>query len=213
MLRLRLAFCALSLLVACQIPPRPAAHIAVAPPVVAGWARIATTDDVERLAALGPGWTRALAAARAAGVGSRIRAEAALLDPSAALPHPAPTPGAYLCRLVRLGGRPAFADFRAFYCFVGIGADDRLSITKSEGSERPAGYLWDDTDGRRLIFLGSLAPGRGAPVAYGDDRARDAAGIFQRIAPFRYRLVIPARDGSTALDIFEMVPAPRQNEE
>ena len=97
---------------------------------------------------------------------------------------------------------------RPFYCFVGIGgSDDRLSITKSEGSARPAGYLWDDPGGRRMIFLGALAFGAGPVPAYGDDRARDVAGIVERIGPFRWRLVIPWPASGAALEIFEMEPA------
>jgi hypothetical protein len=63
-----------------------------------------------------------------------------------------------------------------------------------------------------MVFLGSLAPGRGAPIAYGENRARDVAGLFERIGPFRFRLVIPARDAAPRLDVFELVPAPNQGE-
>jgi hypothetical protein len=122
-----------------------------------------------------------------------------------------------MCRLVRLGAadrsEPAFAAFRPFFCFVGLGDGNRLSIAKPEGSQRPAGYLWDDEDATRMVFLGSLAPGRGAPIVYGDDRARDVAGIFERIGPFRYRLVMPGRDEAPALDILELEPAPVQADE
>ena len=46
--------------------------------------------------------------------------------------------------------------------------------------------------------------------AYGDDPRRDMAGIFERIAPFVWRLVIPyPRDGSQ-LQVFELKPVPEQ---
>jgi hypothetical protein len=94
---------------------------------------------------------------------------------------------------------------------VGGDEGDRLSITKSEGSQRPAGYLWDDEPGRnRMIFLGALASGRGPVPAYGDDRPRDVAGILERIGPLRYRLVIPWPQSGAAVEIFELVPAPVQ---
>src|SRR5687768_13191973 len=204
----------LLLLAACQTRPAHGPRVAVAPADASDWRRTASTEDVERLGRISLAWSAGLAAARAAGFARRIAAEGPLLDPAAALPRPAPTPGVYMCRLVRLGragaGEPAFAAFRPFFCFVGV-SGNQLSITKPEGSERPAGYLWDDRDGRRMVFLGSLAPGRGAPIAYGEDRARDVAGIFERIGPFRFRLVIPARD-ATRLDVFELHPAPTQSE-
>ena len=179
------------------------------------WRKIAAAEDVDHIARIRAAWAEGLAAARADGFARRLAAEGDLLDPEAALPRPAPTPGAYLCRLVRLGatarGEPAFASFRPFYCFVGIGDhDDRLSITKSEGSARPAGYLWDDREGRRMIFLGALAPGAGPVPAYGDDRSRDVAGIIERIGPFRWRLVVPWPASGAALEIFEMEPAQAQ---
>ena len=70
--------------------------------------------------------------------------------------------------------------------------DDLLTIVKQTGSQRPAGRLWEDDNPNRLIFLGSLALGdEQQPLAYGDDPKRDMAGVFERIGPFRWRLVIP----------------------
>ena len=190
-------------------------RVAAAPADGSDWRRTASTEDMERLGRIPSAWSGSLAAARAAGFARRIAAEGPLLEPAAALPRPAPTPGVYMCRLIRLGtsarGTPAFAVVRPTFCFVGV-SGNQLSITKPEGSDRPAGYLWDDSNPARMVFLGSLAPGRGAPAAYGDDRARDVAGIFERIGPFRFRLVIPARDAPARLDIFELVPAPNQGE-
>ena len=45
--------------------------------------------------------------------------------------------------------------------------------------------------------------------AYGDDRARDTIGLFERVGPFRYRLVLPWR-GDNKLAVVELVPAPEQ---
>jgi hypothetical protein len=212
--RLWLLLCTLALASACQTKSGPGPRVAAAATAGDDWRRTASTEDNERLRRLPESWTAALASARSAGFARRITAEGRLLDPAAALPRPAPTPGAYMCRLVRIGaggrGTPAFATLRPTFCFVGL-SGDQLSLTKSEGSDRPAGYLWDDGAARRMIFLGSLAPGRGAPAAYGEDRARDVAGIFERIGPFRFRLVIPARDGAR-LDVFELLPAPTQRE-
>jgi hypothetical protein len=119
--------------------------------------------------------------------------------------------------VIRIGqsqGRgAAYAAFKPFFCNVGVN-EEQLSITKQTGSERPAGYLWEE-QGRssRLFFLGSLALGsEDAPLAYGDDPSRDMAGVFERVAPFRYRLVIPRPRGISKLDVIELVPAPVQAE-
>ena len=85
-------------------------------------------------------------------------------------------------------------------------------MPQAERSQRPAGYLWEDGGRDRLIFLGSLAPGDEAPRAYRDDPARDMAGLFERIAAFRYRLVIPSPRGGAKLEVYELVPAEVQTE-
>jgi hypothetical protein len=142
--------------------------------------------------------------------------EGALLDPAAALPRPEPAPGNYMCRVLRLGSEvrraPAFQPFKSFFCHVGVNSAGQLSITKQTGSERPAGYLWPDAGEQpRMIFLGSLALGtEDAPLPYGEDSARDMAGVFERVAPMRYRLVIPNPRGTAKLDVIELTPAPVQ---
>jgi hypothetical protein len=215
--RSRLVCASLLLLACCRTLAESGPRVGFEPVAGPAWRDTAAAEDADRIDRLGAAWAEGLRAARADGFGRRVVSEGALLDPAAALPRPAPTPGAYLCRLVRLGGAdrrdPAFASFRSFYCFVGVSARDELSITKSEGSQRPAGYLWGDENPRRMIFLGTLALG-GSPVqAYGDDRARDVAGILERIGAFRYRLVIPEPGGAPEIDIFEMEPAPVQSDE
>jgi hypothetical protein len=102
-----------------------------------------------------------------------------------------------MCRVIRLGSSkprdPAFQAFKPFFCHVGVNGE-QLSITKQTGSERPAGYLWDDADKKRMIFLGTLALGsEDAPLSYGEDPSRNMAGVFERVGPLRYRLVVPKR--------------------
>ncbi len=127
-----------------------------------------------------------------------------------ALPRPAPTPGSYNCRLIKLGkatakGKP-YESFKPFFCYVEV-EGDLLTIVKQTGSQRPAGRLWEDDDPNRLIFLGSLALGdEEQPLAYGDDPKRDMAGVLERIAPFRWRLVIPWPQSTSKLDVFELTP-------
>ena len=179
------------------------------------WMQIATPTDETRLVRLGAAWEEALADARR-GFAGEIRKEGALLDPRAALPRPAPTPGSYNCRLIKLGRAtakgPAFERFKPFFCYVEV-EEKLLTIVKQTGSQRPAGRLWEDDAETRLIFLGSLALGdEQQPLAYGDDPKRDMAGVFERIGPFRWRLVIPWPQSTSKLDVFELTPVADQPE-
>ena len=71
--------------------------------------------------------------------------------------------------------------------------------------------MWEDDLNTRLIFLGTLALGNEEEArAYGDDPKRDMAGIFERIAPFRWRLVIPFPQDGAKLDVFELTPVADQ---
>ncbi|MDT9600802.1 DUF4893 domain-containing protein [Sphingosinicella rhizophila] len=219
MLPRRFGMCAILLLAGCASlptpePPEPQAAVVVVeePPA---WAKDINPADRDRIDRLDQAWMEALADARMGRFGRRIREEGALLDPDAALQRPAPSPGSYMCRLIRLGAddrrEPPFTAFRPFFCYVGV-ADNQLSITKQTGSQRPAGYLWEDDDPDRLIFLGSLAPGDDEPLAYGEDPTRDVAGLFERVGAFRYRLVVPWPRNGAKLEVYELIPAPIQDD-
>jgi hypothetical protein len=194
--------------------PRQGASVVVEPPLKSeAWMQIATTADESRLSRMGLAWQQALADARP-GFAGEIRKEGVLLEPRAALPRPAPTPGSYNCRLIKLGKATAraaaFERFKPFFCYVQV-EDDLLTIVKQTGSQRPAGRLWEDDQPDRLIYLGSLALGdEQQPLAYGDDPKRDMAGALERIAPFRWRLVIPWPQGTSKLDVFELTPVADQ---
>jgi hypothetical protein len=210
---------ATALLGACaQKVDRPRIVVEEAAKPATGWRSVARDEDVAKIEALQAAWAEALDAARRRGFSKQITAEGPLLEPAGALPRAAPSPGAYMCRLIRMGppeGRgAAFNAFKPFFCNIGVNGE-QLSITKQTGSERPAGYLWEEEGtSKRLIFLGSLALGNeDAPLGYGDDPSRDMAGIFERVATFRYRLVIPRPRGTSKLDVIELVPAPVQVEE
>jgi hypothetical protein len=130
------------------------------------------------------------------------------------LSRPAPTPGSYSCRVVSLGRSakrgPAFEKFNPFFCYIDL-EGELFTIVKQTGSQRPAGRLWEDDDPARLIFLGSLALGNEEEArAYGDDPRRDVAGVFERIAPFVWRLVIPFPQDGTKLQVFELTPVAEQ---
>jgi hypothetical protein len=47
-------------------------------------------------------------------------------------------------------------------------------------------------------------------LSYGEDPSRNMAGVFERVGPLRYRLVVPKPRGLAKLDVIELVPAPVQ---
>jgi hypothetical protein len=197
-----------------KLPPGARPVVEVQPPLKSNaWKGLATPADQDRLARIDSAWQQALTDAGKS-FGSEIRKEGVLLRRRAALPRPAPTPGSYNCRLIKLGQTApktrAFESFKPFFCYVEV-EGDLLTIVKQTGSQRPAGRLWEDDNADRLIFLGSLALGdEQQPVAYGDDPKRDMAGVLERIAPFRWRLVIPWPQSTSKLDVFELTPVANQ---
>ena len=198
-----------------KAPPKPV--VVAAPPTKADiWQAIASPTDLGRVRRVATGWTSGLAEARAGGFRDEVRAEGRLLNPDAALPRPAPTPGSYSCRLVKLGreGRrgPTYQKFKPFFCYVQV-EGPQFTIVKQTGSQRPVGRLWEDDASDRLIFLGTLALGSEDEArAYGEDPRRDMAGVFERVAPFVWRLVIPYPQDGAKLDVFELTPVPDQPE-
>lgn len=205
---------ALVLIAGCSTKPKPppgvVPSVEVGAPLKAdAWKSVATAADEDRIARLGLAWQEALADARKSDAAD-VRREGALLRPRGGLPRPDPTPGSYNCRLIKLGKATAkskpYESFKPFFCYVEV-EGDLLTIVKQTGSQRPAGRLWEDDDANRLIFLGSLSLGdTQTPVAYGDDPKRDMAGVLERIAPFKWRLVIPWPQSTSKLDVFELTP-------
>jgi hypothetical protein len=180
-----------------------------------GWTSVATTPDETRLQRLDEAWTEGLRDARRTHP-REVRAEGDLLRPDAGLARPAPTPGSYYCRLVKVGRvkarGPAFEKFKPFFCYVDV-EGELLTFVKQTGSERPVGRLWNDADSNRLVFLGSLAMGNEAkPLAYGDDPKRNMVGVVERIAPFRWRLVVPWPESNSKLEVYELAPVEKQPE-
>jgi hypothetical protein len=196
-----------------KVSDRPEPSVTVEPQLKSDvWTHIATAADISRLNRTGLAWQSALADAK--GSADEIKKEGELLEPRAALPRPAPTPGSYNCRLIKLGRTapkaPAFERFKPFFCYVQV-EGDLLTIVKQTGSQRPAGRLWEDDRPDRLIFLGSLALGdEEQPRGYGEDSKRDMAGVLERIGPFQWRLVIPWPQGTSKLDVFELTPVADQ---
>jgi len=179
-----------------------------------GWSAVASDADRNRINRTALAWQTGLAEARERGFRDAIRSEGKLLVSGGGLARPAPTPGSYRCRLVTLGrptkGGPAFEKYKPFFCYIDL-EGELFTIVKQTGSQRPAGRLWPDDLPTRLIFLGSVALGNEEEArAYGEDPRRDVAGVFERIAPFVWRLVIPFAQDGTKLQVFELTPVPEQ---
>jgi hypothetical protein len=196
---------------------RSAASVTVEPePKSSLWKAVATAADQNRINRLGLAWQQALMEAQTRH--SRdVRNEGDLLKARAALSRPDPTPGSYNCRMISIGkadgGSTTFERFKPFFCYVLSDDQGVLTIVKQTGSQRPAGRLWEDDDPNRMIFLGSLALGdEQEPLAYGDDPRRNMVGVFERIAPFRWRLVIPFPQSGAKLEVFELTPVASQPE-
>jgi len=193
-----------------RLPPGVTPSVVVGPPLASdAWKAVATAADQDRLSRLGLAWQQALSDAKQTNAAD-IGREGKLLLPRSSLARPAPTPGSYNCRMIAIGKATAkskaFESFKPFFCYVQV-EDNQLTIVKQTGSQRPAGRLWEDDDANRMIFLGSLALGdEEQPLAYGDDAKRNMAGVFERIGPFRWRLVIPWPQNDAKLDVFELTP-------
>jgi hypothetical protein len=203
----------------CTLPkkeePRPV--VSAPPPTKADvWQSVASPADLQRIERVATGWSSGLEEARSGGFRDALRSEGKLLAPDASLPRPAPTPGSYSCRMIRLGREngkgPAFQKFKPFFCYVQV-EGDLFTIVKQTGSQRPAGRLWEDDIPNRLIFLGTLALGSEEEArAYGDDPRRNMAGILERFGAFKWRLVIPYPQNGAKLDVFELTPVAEQPE-
>ncbi|WP_293881566.1 DUF4893 domain-containing protein [Sphingomonas sp.] len=174
------------------------------------WKAIASDVDADRIGKIGDNWQSALADVRAHGGDKAIASEGALLDPNAALPRPAPPPGVYHCRVVRLGltnenHTKAWAAFKPFFCFVAV-EGPLLTFTKGTGTHRPGGRLWDDGE-KRMVFLGSVSAQPDGPLPpYGDNPMSNQIGVVERIGDFRWRMVLPGSTPEAKLDVMELLP-------
>ena len=172
----------------------------------ADWRQDASSADRARLSRLDEAWRLGR---RQAGSDPRaLRALGALAKPGAALSRPEPTPGAYRCRTVKLGigGAQAGSGLIAygwFRCQVELTPGGDLILRKTTGSQRPVGHLYPDSR-RRLVYLGAVAWGDEGRARYGRDPERDQAGVFERIGPQRYRLVLPFPKQESTLDLLEL---------
>jgi len=174
------------------------------------WRGIASDTDRSAIDDLSGRWENALSVATRR-FAARVRGEGSLVEPEAGQPLPALSPGPYLCRLVRLGGKIGYATYKPDNCYVD-GDAERQSFTKQNGSSLPGGWLYTDDQQSRIVFLGTNRFRRDdAAPAYGDLPGREMAGIVERVSPFRWRLVLArplSRDA--AVELYELVPVPPQ---
>jgi hypothetical protein len=186
---------------------RPATEIVQTPS--SDWRFVATDDDRARLRDWRDAFVSALAQARASGHADDIAREGALLDPDAAIGGPIPN-GLYRCRVIKLGGKsPAMLDYVSYPAFTcTVQQQGRVqSFAKLGGSQRQAGLVFPN-DRLREVFLGTLMLGdERRAMQYGVDRDRDVAGFVERIAPNRWRLVMPKPHFESTMDVMELVPA------
>jgi len=195
---------------ACAAPTAEACGRPRAERRVRTWRQVATEDDRRRLREWREAFVEALAEARSAGHGAEIDREGPLLTPDAALGGAALPSGDYRCRTLKLGsqgeGGLEFVPYPAFRCRVARAVDGSLQLTKLSGSQRPIGRLYPEHD-TRVIFLGTMQLGDETRViSYGRDRERNMAGIVERIAEDRWRLVLPYPHFESTLDVIELVP-------
>lgn len=171
------------------------------------WRADVAKADIRRLERLDEAWDAALSQARDQGHARELRALGALADPRVALARPQPTPGAYRCRMIKLGSQgagPGFIAYGWFRCRVELTPGGDLLLEKVTGSQRQAGALYPEAS-RRLVFLGAAAWGSGEGRArYGRDPERDQVGVFERIGASRYRLALPWPRQESKLDLLEL---------
>lgn len=176
----------------------------------ANWREIATPADRGRVRAWRTAWTQALARAKSPADRAAVAGEGVLLRPDAGLVEPAPPPGDYRCRTIKLGSQQAggldYIAYPTFRCRIAR-EGDLLDFAKLSGSQRPAGLLFPD-DGGRLVLLGSMTLGdERRPLDYGRDAERDVVGLLERIGPRRWRLALPFPRWESTMDVIELTPA------
>jgi hypothetical protein len=174
------------------------------------WHAVATDDDQQRLRGWRDSWMKAADAVRAAGEGAKLDADPQLFDPDRSLDSPAPPPGEYRCRWIKLGsaakGVAAFTTYPATPC--GIAATGKLTrLRVRDSAQRPRGLLFAD-EPTREVFLGTLElSDESRPLDYGRDEKRDMAGYVERIGKARWRLILPQPHFESLFDVIELTPA------
>jgi hypothetical protein len=174
-----------------------------------GWHAAATGADLLRIRDWRKTLVKAIAEARRRGHGAAIDAEGPLLEPDPDLAEVAPPAGDYRCRTIKIGVKGAAVGDYVVYpgqsCRV-LPRPGGLAFVRLTGPQRMLGRLYPDA-ARRTIFLGTVQFGdEKAPIPYGADEKRNAAGLLQRIGERRWRMVLPAPHFESSLDVIELLP-------
>jgi hypothetical protein len=174
------------------------------------WHIIATDDDQQRLRSWRDAWISATDAVRAGGQGAELDKDAMLFDLDRALDTPAPPPGDYRCRWIKLGsaaaGVPVFSSYPAEPCRIDT-LGTLLRFGMKDGAQRPRGLIFPDQP-RRDVFLGTLElSDETRPLDYARDEKRDMAGYVERIGDRRWRLILPQPHFESLFDVIELTPA------
>ncbi|MEG3174613.1 DUF4893 domain-containing protein [Sphingomonas sp. RB3P16] len=176
------------------------------------WRRVATVADRRRLRGWRQAWIDALAKVSTSANAAVIASDPDLFDPDRALSEATPPPGAYRCRVIKLGANGTamrnVTAYPAVDCHVT--AEGSVSaLYKVSGAQRPVGLVYPDS-AARSVFLGTMVLGdETKPLNYGQDINRDLAGYVERIGTRRWRLVLPRPRFESLLDVVEIVPARR----
>lgn len=178
---------------------------------VSDWRQIVSTADAGNLGRLDQAWRLGRAEAEDRGFARQVEALGPLVDPMAGQSgRLQPPPGTYRCRTIKLGAKAegglAYAAYPFFQCTVELTPGGDLILTKTTGSQRTRGLLYPDTD-NRLIYVGAQAWGADETTfpAYGAQPERDQVGVFERIGPERWRMVVPWPRVESKLEILELV--------
>lgn len=206
---------ALAALTACQAGAAPAASatsaVAACDMAERAWRRAATATDSQRLRQWRPVFLDAIAQAQQAGDIDAPSADDPLYDPDRALDKPLPPPGAYRCRIVKLGAHDPrnrrFVTLPPAACTVAARDGGGLTFAVTGGMQRPIGRLYDGPPGRG-VFLGTLELGdEKLPVAYRADERRDMIGYIDRIGAARWRIILPKPHFDSLADVIEITSA------
>jgi len=189
----------------CKVLEQPSGLI---PRWTTAWREVATDDDESRLRDWRKSFVDALASANKTN-GADVAREGRLLDPDAALAIQPLANGMYRCRVIKLGAKDAsnlnYVAYPFFTCRVR--AEHSVQrLTKLSGSQRYVGLLFPG-DAIHQVFLGTLVLGdERRALQYGQDDTRDVAGFLERIAPERWRIIMPQPHFESRTDIMELVP-------
>jgi hypothetical protein len=162
-----------------------------------------TAGDKARLAALDTSRDEAVARARAQGDPAAVRVLDDVLAGQLQSVRDGFAPlGAWRCRTIKLGREVPITVYGWFNCRIvedGVG----YRLEKLTGSQRTAGYLYDDTD-TALIYLGALSYA-GEPLGrYGANAERNMPGRLVRTAPGAMRIEFPKPVHESDFDILEL---------